>query len=160
MLAGRLRPVKRGPGHAGRRLATFHSGGGGLLSTAADFARFAQMLRNGGELDGARILSRKMVELMLADHVADLDPHPGGGTTAVGYGLQVVRSLNGRVTPASVGSFGFGGAYGTSFFADPEERLVGVFMTQVVGGGGASRAAQTFRAVVYQMLAEEAVLRH
>jgi CubicO group peptidase (beta-lactamase class C family) len=72
-----------GEGHRGN--ATFHSGGGGLLSTAADFARFAQMLLNGGELDGARILSRKMVELMLADHVADLDPHPGGGTTAVGY---------------------------------------------------------------------------
>jgi CubicO group peptidase (beta-lactamase class C family) len=110
-----------------------HSGAGGLVSTLPDYARFAQMLMNGGELDGTRLLSRKTVELMTLNHIGNFYINMGPG---YGYGLGVYVSLNpaGAKYPASVGTFGFGGSFGTYFFVDPKERLVGLYSTQVMGG--------------------------
>ena len=111
----------------------FEAGGGagGVLSTAADYARFAQMLLNGGELDGVRILGRKTVELMTSSHTGDmvLIPIPGPG---FGFGMGVgVYKGGGIPIMRSVGTFGWSGMAGTTYFADPKEDLVGVCFTQV-----------------------------
>jgi CubicO group peptidase (beta-lactamase class C family) len=111
----------------------FEAGGGagGVLSTAADYARFAQMLLNGGELDGVRILGRKTVELMTSSHTGDmaLIPIPGPGF-GFGMGLGVYKG-GGIPIMRSIGTFGWSGMAGTTCFADPKEGLVGVCFTQV-----------------------------
>ncbi|RPI60751.1 MAG: class A beta-lactamase-related serine hydrolase, partial [Lysobacterales bacterium] len=84
------------------------SGGAGLLSTAIDYARFLQMVLNGGGLDGRRILSRKTVELMTTSHLGDIPYNAGQG---FGLGFYVVEDLGARGSPGSVGEFGWGGAY-------------------------------------------------
>ena len=104
------------------------AGGAGLLSTAPDYARFLMMLENGGALDGVRLLGPKTVELMTANHVGTLF---GEGNTGFGLGFEVVEHLGKAGRYGSVGQFGWGGAYYTDYFADPQERLVAVLMTQV-----------------------------
>ncbi len=112
------------------------SGGSGMVSTAGDYLRFAQMLLNGGELEGARILSRKTVELMTSDHLG-----PGVARTALyfpgpGYGFGLgfaVRTAAGEAAgPGSIGDYFWVGYYGTLFFVDPKEKLIGIWMTQRV----------------------------
>ena len=106
------------------------SGGGGLVSTATDYWRFAQMLLNGGELDGARLLGRKTVEFMLANH---LPPHLHPfDEAAYGFGLggNVLLDLGKSPMLGSVGAFGWGGAANTNFWIDPHEQLIGVLMLQ------------------------------
>lgn len=118
------------------------SGGAGLLSTAGDYARFCQMLLNGGVLDGVRLLSRKSVDLMLSDHLPTTvsfgsstkglginAPLPEAGQ---GYGLGVgVRNAMGlSPVPGSIGDFYWGGALGTYFWADPREQLISILMLQ------------------------------
>jgi CubicO group peptidase (beta-lactamase class C family) len=107
----------------------YFSGGGGLFSTAEDYVRFAQMLLNGGELDGARLVSRRSVTLMASPSIPDSLP---GRTAGEGYGLgvRVVTDPAARITLLSPGSFGWSGAFNTHFFIDPEEELIGIFMTQ------------------------------
>jgi CubicO group peptidase (beta-lactamase class C family) len=117
---------------------TLFSGGGGLWSTAEDYLRFAQMLVNRGELDGTRILGSRTVELMASNHVGDLYSRAGstGGRSGLGFGLTVDVVLDQVVSgqPRSTGSFGWGGAFGTNFWVDPREQLVGVLMVQTPGG--------------------------
>jgi CubicO group peptidase (beta-lactamase class C family) len=140
------------------------SGGGGLLSTAEDYARFCQMLLNGGELDGVRLLSRKSVELMTADH---LPPGIGYGPFAFelgltaplpqygqGYGLGVgVRNEAGRSpVPGSVGDFFWGGATGPYFWVDPREKLVAVMMLQESDSQRRIHYRSVLRSLVYQAL--------
>ncbi len=108
------------------------SGGGGLYSTAADYVRFAQMLLNGGELDGARIVSRKTVELMATDRIAHLaDPHPFGQQD-MGFGLGVRMMTNQGATRhlGSKGMFGWDGAATTLAWMDPKEKMVSILLTQ------------------------------
>ncbi len=113
----------------------FESGGGGLVSTAADYARFLQLLLNGGELDGVRVLSRKSVELMTSNRLApEVDTqgwsyYPGPG---YGFGLGFAVRLMLGVAPqvGSPGDYFVEGLYGTFAFADPQERLLAVFMIQ------------------------------
>ena len=138
-----------------RQPRLFLGGGEGLLSTAADYMRFAQMLAQGGSsLDGVRLLSRKSVSLMSADHMgAEIGrgpfylPGPGHG-----FGLTVsVRTHEGQVrTPGSVGEFAWGGYAGTQFWIDPQERLVPIMMIQAPQQSRQVRGA--FRALVYQAL--------
>ncbi len=115
-----------------RQPPTRLSGGGGLVSTAHDYARFAQMLLNGGELDGARILGRKTIELMTVDHLEDGMPtgflQPGWGF-GLGFTMKTTAGLDGM--PGSVGNYYWYGIRGTSFWVDPEEDLIGVFMIQI-----------------------------
>jgi CubicO group peptidase (beta-lactamase class C family) len=112
----------------------FEAGGGrgGVISTAGDYARLAQMLLNGGQLDGARILSRKSVELMISNHTGDVYPsEPGPPGFGFGLGVGVYKGGNPSVL-RSVGTYGWTGACGTSYFADPKEDLICIIFTQVL----------------------------
>jgi CubicO group peptidase (beta-lactamase class C family) len=107
----------------------YFSGGGGLMSTAEDYLQFAQMLLNGGELNGKRLLGSKTVEVMTSVAAPDTLP---GRPKGEGYGLsvRVVNDPIARSSFMSAGTFGWSGAYGTHFFVDPHERIVGILMTQ------------------------------
>ena len=122
--------------------AAFISGGGGLVSTAGDYMKFAQMLLNGGTADGHRYISRKTLDLMTANHL------PGNGSIAsmskslfseaaydgIGFGLGFATTMNASQTlmPGSDGDYFWGGAASTFFWIDPEEDLIGLFMTQLM----------------------------
>ncbi len=105
---------------------------GGMLSTPQDYTRFAQMLLNGGTLDGVRVLGRKTVDLMTMNHIGtrniDIVVGPNYG---FGFGYSVRKGVGGSFSPGSIGQFGWGGAAGTYFFVDPVEDLAGLFFTQV-----------------------------
>ncbi|MQA28667.1 MAG: serine hydrolase [Luteitalea sp.] len=128
----------------------YFSGGAGLVSTAHDYARFAQMLLNGGELDGVRLLGPKTIELMTTSHTSDLPPgSAGGGGADFGLGFRVVTDLGGTQTLGSEGSYGWSGIYGTTFWVDPKEKLVAVMMVQRYPG---SPVASAFQTLAYQAL--------
>ena len=130
-----------------RKLPALEMGGSGLVGTAADYLRFAQMLANGGEIDGVRILGSKTVELMMSNHMhPEMPPDPlsslfgaMGGERAWGMGFGLTGSV---VTdpalaglPVSEGVFSWGGAATTHFWVDPEEDLVGIVLTQLLPDG-------------------------
>jgi CubicO group peptidase (beta-lactamase class C family) len=105
---------------------------GGLLSTVADYARFAQMMLNGGELGGARILGRKSIEVMTSDHLGGVPCTLMGPGFGFGMGVGVYKG-GGPPVMRSIGTYGWGGAAGTTFFADPKEDLIAICFTQVFG---------------------------
>ncbi len=109
----------------------YFSGSGGLVSTAADYYRFHQMMLDGGELDGARVLGRRTVELMTANHTGDHGLWLRGPGYGFGLGYSVVTDMGASAMPASVGSYSWGGAFCTVFWVDPQEELIGILMTQV-----------------------------
>jgi CubicO group peptidase (beta-lactamase class C family) len=114
------------------------SGGAGGVSTAADYLRFAQMMANGGQLDGKRYLSRTTVELMTSDHLGtriQAPVTPGeillaspGYTFGLGFAVRQAAGIAG--VPGSAGEFMWGGFAGTYFWIDPKEQIVAVYMTQ------------------------------
>ena len=109
-------------------------GGSGLVSTVGDYLRFCQMLLNGGELDGVRLLSRKSVELMAADHIGDM-PRVGGligPNDGFGLTFRVIREPGLSGALGSSGEYSWGGAAGTRFWIDPEEELIGLYMIQIL----------------------------
>jgi len=125
---------------------SYFSGGVGLSSTARDYGRFLQMLLNDGELDGARILSRKSVQLMRVARVDwDDDQFPD-----FGLGFAVVGDLGRNGELGSVGSYSWGGAFYTSYWIDPRENLIGVFMSQARPVD--SDISDKFSTLVYQAL--------
>jgi CubicO group peptidase (beta-lactamase class C family) len=136
---------------------TFFSGGGGLVSSAMDYLRFTQMLVNGGELDGVRILGRKTVELMTANHLAEgvksgFGERPGvAGTFGFGLGFGIATSLP-LSTLGSSGLYTWGGAAGTIFWNDPQEDLTAVLMVQMMQNPYPLRAQ--FNNLVYQAITE------
>jgi CubicO group peptidase (beta-lactamase class C family) len=116
----------------------FEGGGGQAVSTAADYIRFAQMLLNGGTLEGHRIISRKSVEEMTRDHMLPgmvmPEGQPEGNLTNFGFGLTVaVRRPGGSAILGSPGMFTWNGAYGTGMWVDPQEQLAVVFMASTPG---------------------------
>jgi len=126
----------------------FEGGGQAAVSTAIDYTRFSQMLANRGRIDGVRLLSRKTVELMTADHLGKLDtPTPGYG---FGLGFAVRRDAGVANTPGSIGDYNWGGLAGTYFWIDPKEELVAVWMMQAPGQRLHYR--QRFRTLVYQAI--------
>jgi CubicO group peptidase (beta-lactamase class C family) len=125
------------------------SGGAGLLSTARDYARFLQMLLNGGTLEGTRILSPKTVELMTTNQTGMLYSQTGQGF-GLGFSILEQPGADGRVE--SVGTFGWGGAYGSTYEVDPKEHLVLVFMIQLLPRR--SEVPAQFPMLVYQALVE------
>jgi CubicO group peptidase (beta-lactamase class C family) len=133
---------------------TYFPGGSGLVSTAADYARFAQMLLNGGILDGAQIIGRKTIELMTTNHTGDLNIYRKGPGYGYGLGFFVRLSLSSPPLPGSVGAYGWGGIYGTSYFADPKEDLFGLMFTQVLNVVQSPQFTirQDFERMVYQAL--------
>jgi CubicO group peptidase (beta-lactamase class C family) len=107
----------------------FESGGGGLTSTMDDYLRFTAMLANGGEFNGKRVLGKKTLEFMTADHTGLRPGRPPG----LGFGLGFeVRSEEGEAAlPGSVGEYGWAGNAGTLFWIDPKEQLIAIYMVQV-----------------------------
>ncbi len=126
------------------------SGGAGFLSTAPDYARFLQMMLNGGELDGVRILTPKTVELMTTDHLRGIPFRAGQG---FGLGFSVVTDLGARGIPGSVGEYGWGGAYHSTYWVDPEEELVVVYLTNLIPAGPIDDHGKV-RALIYQALVQ------
>lgn len=118
-----------------RTPAPFESGGGGMVSTAPDYARFLQMLLDGGTLDGVRLLGRKTVELMTADHLGSIPVASPLLVPGYGFGLGFAVRLHAGLapTPGTVGQYGWGGIGGTAFWVDPRERLVALFLSQAPG---------------------------
>jgi CubicO group peptidase (beta-lactamase class C family) len=113
---------------------TYVRGAGGLHATALDYWRFCQMLLNGGELNGVRLLSPKTIEWMTVNHIGTLTFLTADGRenkNSFGLGVYVVTERGRSETPKSVGSYGWGGALGTTFWIDPEEELIGILMSQV-----------------------------
>ena len=127
------------------------SGGAGLLSTASDYARFLQMLLDGGELDGVRVLSPASVRLMTTDHVGARYTSPGQGFS---YGFSVVTDAGARGEPGSTGEFGWGGAYHSTYWVDPREDLVVVYLTQVLPAAGLDDMGKV-RAIVYGAITDD-----
>lgn len=128
------------------------SGGAGLVSTAPDYARFLQAMLDGGVLDGARILAPSSVRLMTANHVGDLYPWSEG--TGFGLGFSTAEDLGARGEPGTEGEFAWGGAYHSSYWVDPAQDLVVVYMTQVIPAEGLDDHGR-LRALVYAALVEE-----
>ncbi|MFU8815577.1 MAG: serine hydrolase domain-containing protein [Pseudomonadales bacterium] len=143
---------------------TLFSGGGGLVSTAADYARFAEMLRAGGSLDGERILSPKTIELMTMNHLPTLVSASGSGETPAvgalggysgagfGLGFAVVTDVPANRVIGSVGEYSWGGAAGTIFWVDPVEELLVVAMIQLMGSPWGLR--NEMKALTYQAITE------
>jgi CubicO group peptidase (beta-lactamase class C family) len=115
-----------------REAPAFESGGGGLMSTAGDYVRFLQFMRNGGALEGVRLVSRKTIEWMTSDHLGDIAPD--GDLLLPGYGFGLgfaVRTHAGLAPqPGSPGQYFWSGIGGTSFFVDPAEDVFAMLLTQ------------------------------
>jgi CubicO group peptidase (beta-lactamase class C family) len=141
---------------------TWRSGGGGMVSTAADYARFLQMFANGGQLDGVRLISRKSIDMMTADALppdvkmggADMGPMEPSARMGQGFGLGfAVRIDQGRSPlPGSPNDYFWAGASGTYFWHDPRERLYVVWMVQVPDRAVRARYRALIRDLVYQAL--------
>ena len=125
---------------------SYFSGGAGLSSTAEDYAKFLQLFLNNGDYNGVRLLGRKTVELMLTDQLPELDNEFG-----LGFGLETVK--NDFRSPVSVGSFSWGGAFSTQYWADPKENLIGVIYTNIYNNPHGS-IAEKFRVLTYQAIAD------
>lgn len=144
--------------HPGEPLNAYASGAGGLYSTAGDYARFAQMLLDGGTLDGHVLLGRKTVELMLRNHLTMLDPPVTQFSDAEGFGLggYVVLDPARRGQLGSPGQFGWSGAASTYYSIDPHERLLMILLLQHLpredGGKDLPRISRRFYDLVYQTL--------
>ncbi len=123
-------------------------GGAGLYSTASDYGRFLQMLLNGGELDGARLLSSRTVALMHENHTRDLFKWD---TKAFGLGFWVNQDPGAQGELMGEGAYGWGSAYFPQYFVDPKERLIGLLMCQLNPDGG-SKLNQRFKVTIYQAL--------
>ena len=137
-----------------RQQPSFESGGGGLVSTAMDYARFLQMLLAGGTLDGARLLSRKTVEYMTADHLGGIPGAPDLLIPGYGFGLGFAVRLQPGIAqvPGSTGQYYWGGLAGTTFWVDPAEELFAMLLIQ--GPGQREYFRVLFRDLVYAAFAD------
>ena len=141
-----------------RTPVAFESGGGGLASTAMDYARFMQFMLNGGELDGVRLLGPRTVDFMTADHLGSIPVNTGGSSNLMspGYGFGLgfaVRTATGLASvPGSVGMYYWGGLAGTTFFIDPKEDFFATLMIQAPNQREYYR--HLFRDMVYAALVD------
>ncbi len=137
-----------------RRKAVMESGGGGLMSTAMDYARFLQFMRNKGELQGARLLGPRTVDFMTADHLGAIPVNgnllPPGHGFGLGFAVRTAPGL--APVPGSVGLYYWGGIAGTSFFVDPAQDLHAILMIQAPNQRDYYRPL--FRDMVYAALAD------
>jgi CubicO group peptidase (beta-lactamase class C family) len=126
------------------------SGGAGLLSTATDYATFLQMMLDRGKYDGTRVLTRKTVDLMIIDHTGDVEFRNGQG---FGLGFSIVTDPGARGLPSSVGEYGWGGAYHSTYWVDPKEDLVVVYLTQLIPAQNIDDQGK-LRALIYQSIVD------
>jgi CubicO group peptidase (beta-lactamase class C family) len=122
------------------RPVSYYSGGAGMSSTTGDYARFLQLFLNGGELDGVRLLSRKTVEMMLTNQIGNIQPNFG-----LGFALET-PAIDFR-SPLTEGSFSWGGAFATTYWADPKEHLVALIYTNI--NGSSVGLGEQFKSLVY-----------
>ena len=150
---GKLRPYPDPPRDYVTKPMLF-SGGGGLASTTEDYLRFVQMLLDGGELGGRRLLSPKTVELMASDAIGD-QARAGNLGPGDGFGLtfRVNQSPGRNGALGSVGEYSWGGAAGTRFWIDPEEDMVTVFMIQILPHEGLTYGGE-FKTLAYQSIVD------
>ncbi len=134
-----LKPVER------EMNRVYFGGGGGLASSAESYLQFAQMLLNGGELAGTRLLSPRTIELMTANHTGDMvNGQFGRPERGMGFGLsmQVVQDPVAADLAVSKGAYGWAGGTGVSFWIEPAEEMVSIFMIQGGSGGALRRAVE------------------
>ena len=147
--------------NAHKRPHTMSSGGGGLVSTAQDYMRFCQMMLNGGELNGVRLLGPKTVELMTANHLPD-SLMPYSATEALrsyskgcgfGLGFSVMMDVAQHGVPGSEGQYSWGGAATTAFWIDPREELIAILMAQLMPAM-LDPVVREFQVATYQAMVE------
>jgi CubicO group peptidase (beta-lactamase class C family) len=126
------------------------SGGAGLLSTATDYATFLQMMLDRGEYDGTRVLTRRTVDLMTVDHTGDVEFRNGQG---FGLGFSIVTDPGASGLPSSVGEYGWGGAYHSTYWVDPIEELAVVYLTQLIPAQNIDDHGK-LRALIYQSIVD------
>lgn len=129
------------------RNSAYFSGGAGLSSTAYDYAIFLQMMLNGGKYNGRRILSRAAVRLMTMNQVGDINL----GANKLGFGFGITTVKGSSLISLSEGSFGGGGYFSTTYWADPKERVIGQIMTQM-SPNSHGELANKFKVLTYQAL--------
>ena len=145
---GGIDPVQKN--HRGSK--TYFSGTGGLFSTISDYSRFLQMMLNGGELDGVRLLSRKSVEIMTANSIGDLHstwPQLHGDKFGLGFGIRTERGQYDELE--SLGTYSWGGIFNTIFYVDPKEDMICIFMNQLFPQDHLTVRRQ-FRVLAYQAI--------
>lgn len=126
---------------------SYFSGGAGLSSTVEDYAKFLQLFLNYGQLNGTRLLSRKTVELMLTNQVGSINASPFG----LGFGLET--AANDHTSVVSLGSFSWGGAFNTHYWADPKEKLIGLIFTNIYETAHWS-IGEKFKVLTYQAISD------
>jgi CubicO group peptidase (beta-lactamase class C family) len=124
---------------------TYFSGGAGLSSTVEDYAKFLQLFLNNGQYNGVRLLSRKTIELMLTDQ------HVTGTHVGLGFGLETMD--NDYQSVVSLGSFSWGGAFNTHYWADPKEKLIGLIFTNIYQSSHWD-IGDKFKTLTYQSFAD------
>ncbi len=127
--------------------STYYSGGAGLSSTIYDYAIFLQMLLNGGEYDGKRLLGRNTIRMMTMNQIGNVSV----GNNKFGLGFEVETEEGSAETPTSAGTFRWGGAFSTSYWVDPKEKMVLLFYRQLQGGTH-NDVVEKFKVLTYQAL--------
>jgi len=125
----------------------YYSGGAGLSSTVEDYAKFLQLFLNKGEYNGVRLLGRKTVELMLTNQLQA----PITEKFGLGFGLETPE--NDYKSPYSIGSFSWGGAFSTAYWADPREKLIGIIFTNIYNNKH-GELAEKYKALLYQAIVD------
>jgi CubicO group peptidase (beta-lactamase class C family) len=130
----------------------YFSGGGGLSSTVYDYAILLQMLLNGGEYNGVRLLSRNTVRMMTTNQIGDLVVNIGDSRdNKFGFGFAIVSESGSRFTPREVGTYAWGGVFSTTYWVDPKEKLI-VLLYQQMWGPHVPDTHKIFQALVYQAI--------
>jgi CubicO group peptidase (beta-lactamase class C family) len=127
---------------------TYYSGGAGLSSTLYDYGIFLQMLLNNGEYNGKRILGKNTVRMMITNQIEDVNY---ANSNKFGLGFQLVTEKSSGQTPAQVGTFNWGGAFATSYWVDPKEKIVMLFYRQLQARSR-NDVVEKFRALTYQAI--------
>jgi CubicO group peptidase (beta-lactamase class C family) len=133
----------------------YFSGGGGLVSTVYDYAVFLQMLLNGGEYNGKRLLAPNTVRLMTMNQIGDLHPAFGdhANVNKFGFGFFIISDEGSRFTPSQAGTYNWGGVFSTSYFVDPKEDMI-VLIYEQMWGPYVANVTAAFKPLVYQALNE------
>ena len=131
----------------------YYSGGGGLVSTAYDYAIFLQMLLNGGEYNGVRLLSHNSIRLMTMNQIGDLFVNIGGvkSENKFGFGFSLITENGSRLGPSQAGTYAWGGVFSTSYWVDPKENMLVIIYRQIWGPHVVDTDKQ-FKQLVYQAI--------
>ena len=131
---------------------SYFSGGGGLVSGINDYAVFLQMLLNGGEYNGVRLLSHNTVRMMTMNQIGDLYVNLGVKTeNKFGFGFSIITENGSRLGPSQAGTYAWGGVFSTSYWVDPKEDMIVIIYRQIWGSHVAD-TDKAFRPLVYQAI--------